>query len=217
MKRRGFVARFPVRPWRQRRHTAGINDALNAGALGREHHGAGALNVGPHELARLPRPESIIGRYVKDITDAAYGTRDRFCGVNIALRVFHAEPGKLCAGTGRAKERAYTPTGFDQMLDNGRTDKPACTGDQNRIARAHARLDTELIRCCHEHVRNRLTGRLRRSPRQRPTPKRGPGAAQSPLELATAMTDQRSHTPSMSALMISLAKPSGCFPNRARM
>src|SRR5258708_5972001 len=73
-----LVRRGPIGSQGERRNAAGVDDALDARPYRLLHEVAGPFDVHHKNLGRVARPEAVIGRYVKNVTDAGDRALERF-------------------------------------------------------------------------------------------------------------------------------------------
>ena len=134
----GFVPRRAVVRPAERGDARGIDHALDAGAQRLLHHIACAVDIGGIDRAGVACPQAVVGRDMKDVTDAAHCPLHRVYVAEIAGDELQIEPVEVKAGTGLPHQRAHRETGLEQSSRHRRSDKAAGSGDQDCCRGAHA-------------------------------------------------------------------------------
>jgi hypothetical protein len=130
-ERRGLVAGLPVRSGRKRGDAAGVDDALDAGALCRDHDQSGAFDIGPHDVFGIARPEPVIGGDMEEKTHVPHGPPNRAWIEQVALDDLEPQTGEVDARAGRAKQYADVVSGAHEASGDRGTDKPARAGNEH--------------------------------------------------------------------------------------
>ena len=131
--RRGLVDRRRGASYAQRRHAAGVDNPLHAGVARGGHGRHRAFDVGAHDLLGVRRPQPIIGRHMKQITDASHGAGHRRGVAHISLDDFHRQPGQIGARAGGTHHHAHLEPALERLAHDRRTQKAGGSCHENAI------------------------------------------------------------------------------------
>ena len=139
----GLRSRRRPRP-AKRGDAAGVDDALDAGAQRFHHDKPRALDIVADDLFGVSRPETIVGRGVKEESNAPERRRQRGGIAEVALAHSVARIEILRARARSAHQRLHVVPARAQLSGNRRSEKAAGAGDKDgrrrrRLGRAPRR------------------------------------------------------------------------------
>src|ERR1700675_4943859 len=107
-----FIDDLARRTHLQRGDAARVHDPLDPLGKRRAHGGLGAFQVGALDLARIARPDAVIGGNVQQVTHAFHGGAHGGFVAHVADHDFGVEAFEVLPGTGLAYDYAYVEAAF---------------------------------------------------------------------------------------------------------
>ena len=115
-----------------------MNDAFDARAQSRLHNVAGALDIGDINFVRIRSPQTIVGRYMKNVVHTGNRAIDRGSITQITFEKFDIESSEVRVRALLTDEPAHRKASLDEFVRDSRADEPACAGDENLALSVHS-------------------------------------------------------------------------------
>ena len=149
---RGFIHRRVA--GLQRRDGGGIDHPLDTGFERGAHGGPGALEIVALDLARVARPQPVIGRDMEQVARAFHGGGHGLFVAHVARHRLAMQLGDVEPVGARPHQDAHMQPARHQRPRHGGADKTGCAGDQSDVTHRGSPQPLAQARCARRFRRS---------------------------------------------------------------